>query len=104
MYDNILANTDIKEAKKNLKKKKFNYVINGLRIRPLSKSGLSIPIYRLEALLLVRPVLEFDVQLLENKYLNNYREGDRVLYVSIVNDRGQSLCVTKDKLRSYDPI
>ena len=53
---------------------------------------------------MVRPILEFDVQLLENEYFNDYREGDRVLYVSVVNDRGESLCVTKDKLRFSDPM
>jgi hypothetical protein len=100
-----LADTEIEEAsKKKLEKTDFNSVINGLRIRPLSKSRLSIPICRLEPLPLVRPILEFDVQLLENEFLNGYREGDRVLYVSIVNDRGKNLCVTKDKMRSWDPI
>ena len=71
-----------------LEKTNFNYVINGLRIRPHSKSHLSIPICRLEPLPLVRPILKSDVQLLENEYLNGYREGDRVLYVFIINDRG----------------
>ena len=53
---------------------------------------------------MVRPILEFDVQLLDNEFLNEYREGDRVLYVSIVNDREKSLYVTEDKLSSWDPI
>ena len=30
----------------------------------------------------MRPILEIDVQLLENEFVNGYREGDRVLYVS----------------------
>jgi hypothetical protein len=30
----------------------------------------------------VRPILTIDVQLLENEFVNGYREGDRVLYVS----------------------
>ncbi len=97
-----MADTNIEEAsKRKLEKTDFNSVINSLRIRPLSKSRLSIPICRLEPLPLVRPILEFDVQLLENEFLNGYREGDRVLYVSIVNDRGESLCVTEDKLSSW---
>ena len=36
--------------------------------------------------------------------MNEYREGDRVLYVSIVNDRGENLFVSNDKLSSKDPI
>ena len=50
------------------------------------------------------PILEFDVRLLVNKFLNRYREGDRVLYVFIFNDREESLCVIDDKLNSWDPI
>ena len=101
-----MADTDIDEAasKKKLEKIDFNFVINALRIRPLCKSRSSIPICCLETLPLVRPILEFDVQLLENKIFNGYREGDRVLYVSIVNNRGKSLYVTEDKLSFWDPI
>ena len=29
----------------------------------------------------MRLILEIDVQLLENKFLNNYREGDSILYM-----------------------
>ena len=42
--------------------------------------------------------------MLENEFLNEYREGDRILYVYIINDRGESLCVTDDKLSSWNPI
>ena len=49
-------------------------------------------------------ILKFDVQLLENEFLNRYREGDSVLYVFIVNDRKERLCVTEDKLSSWIPI
>ena len=91
-------------SKRKLEKIDINSLINDLQIQPLSKLCLSIPICRLEPLPLVRPILEFDVQLLENEFLNGYRKGDRVLYVFIVNDRGDSLCVTKDKLSSWDSI
>ena len=100
-----MANTDIEEAKKmKLKKINFNYFINGLRIQPLSKSRLSIPICHLESLPLVRLFPEFDIQLFENEFLNGYIQSDCVLYVSIVNDSGKRLCVTEDKLSSWDPI
>ena len=97
-----MADTDIDEAasKKKLEKIDFNFVINALQIRPLSKSRSSIPICCLEPLPLVRPIFEFDVQLFDNEFFNGYREGDRVLYVSIVNNRGKSLYVTEDKLSS----
>ena len=53
---------------------------------------------------LVRPILKIDVQLLENEFINEYREGDCVLYVFIVNNCGKSLFVSEDKLKSWDPI
>ena len=52
----------MKASKRKLEKTYFNFIINGLQIRPLSKSRLSIPLCRLEPLPLVRPILEFDVQ------------------------------------------
>lgn len=36
----------------------------------------------------MRPILEVDVQLLEINFVNEYRKGDRVLYSSIVDDKG----------------
>ena len=53
---------------------------------------------------MVRPILEIDVQLLENEFLNGYRIDDRVLYDFIVNHRGKNSCVIEDKLSSWDPI
>ena len=87
-----------------LEKIDFNSVINSLRIRSLSKSHLSILICHLEPLPSVRLILDFDVQLLDNEFLNGYREGDRIFCVSIINDRGENLRVTDDKLSSWDPI
>lgn len=59
----------------------FNYLINGLRIKPLSKLRLFIPLCHLKPLPLVRLVLEIDVMKLENKFVNGYGEGDRVFHV-----------------------
>ena len=77
-----MADTDIDEAtsKNKLEKINFNYVINGLQIRPHFKSRLSIPISRLEPLPLVRPKSWI--------WCSIVGEGDRVLYISIVKDRG----------------
>ena len=57
---------------------------------PCYGSFLSNPIWCLEPLPLVRPILEFDVQLLENEFLNKHKEVDRLLYVSIINDCGEN--------------
>lgn len=64
-----------------LHKMDFDLVISSLRFRPLGESCLSIPIYRFVSLLLVHPILEVNVQLLEREFVNGCREGDRVLYV-----------------------
>ena len=53
-------------------------------------------------LLLVRPILEGDVQLLENKFSNGYREGDRVLYVSIAKNDSSRLDVTDETISSWN--
>lgn len=53
-----------------------------LRTKPYSKLRISIPLCHLFLLPLLRPILEVDVQLLENEFINGYREGDKVLYVS----------------------
>jgi hypothetical protein len=63
-------------------------VISNLRIKPSGKSRISIPICRLVSLAVVRPVLEVDVQFLNNEFINGYREGDRVLYVSVYDQKG----------------
>jgi hypothetical protein len=39
----------------------------------------------------VRLILEIDVQLLENEFVNGSREGDRVLYVSSYNKDGNTM-------------
>jgi hypothetical protein len=40
---------------------------------------------------IVRPILEIDVQLLENEFVNGYKEGDRVLYVSPYDKDGNTM-------------
>lgn len=50
--------------------------------KPYSKSRIAILLCHLFLLSLVRLILNVDVQLLENKFVNGYREDDRVLYVS----------------------
>ena len=59
-----------------------------MRIKPSGKSRISIPICRLVSLVVVRLVLEVDVQLLESEFINGYIEGERVLYVSIYDKKG----------------
>ena len=78
-------------------------VINCLRMTPISKSHLLIPLCRMRIFPLVRPVIEGDVQRLENKFVNGYREGDRMLYVSPYNNFDRFLDISnaiKDSWRN----
>ena len=53
-------------------------------------------------LLLVRPIFEGDVQLLEIEFSDGYRKGERVLYVSVTKNDGSSLYVTDETVSSWD--
>ena len=67
---------------------------------PYEKSRFCVPLCRHVVLPLVKPIIEDDVQLLETKFSNGYREGDHVLYMSIAKNDGSSLDVT-DETVSY---
>ena len=81
-----------------------NSVINRLRIVPEAKSRFSIPLCRLRTLPLVRPINEVDVQRLENEFVTSYRDGDRVLYVAIYNDKAETLDVTSNISDSWSGL
>ena len=61
---------------------------------PVSKFYLLIPLCCFHILSLVQPIIEGDVQRLENEFVNGYREGDRVLYVSPYNNFDRSLDIS----------
>lgn len=50
----------------------------------------------MRAMPLVRPINEVDVQRLENEFVTGYRDGDRVMYVSIYDNIDQMLDVDDD--------
>jgi hypothetical protein len=79
-------------------------VIQRLRIKPTSKSRLSIPLCRLRALPLVRPISEVEVQCLECEFVMGYQEGDRVLYVSGFNDVPVDLPIPPGIMASWSPL
>ena len=87
-----------------LQKEHSNGVIQRLRIKPTSKSCFSIPLSRLRVLPLVRPINEVDVQRLECEFVMGYREGDRVMYVSVFNDILVDLPVSPAIMASWSPL
>ena len=85
-------------------KRDSNSVINRLRIELKAKSRFSIPLCRLRTLLLVRPINKVDVQRLKNEFVTGYRDGDRVLYVAIYNDKAETLDVTSNMYDSWSGL
>ena len=56
-------------------------------MKPIHISRLSIPLCRILSLPLVKLILELDVQLFENTFVKGCCEGNKVLYVSIVDNK-----------------
>ena len=56
-----------------------------------SRSRLSIPLCRFISLPVAKLILRIVVQLLANEFVNGYREGDRVLYVSSYDKDGNTM-------------
>ena len=85
-------------------KRDSNSVISRLRIELEAKSGFKILLCRLRTLPLVKPINKVDVQRLENEFVIGYRDGDWVLYVSIYNDKAESLDVTSNIFDSWSGL
>ena len=65
-------------------------------MKSFSKSKVLISLCQLILLPIVRPILAINVQLLENKFMNGYREGDRVPYISPYDIDGNTMAI-RDK-------
>ena len=85
-------------------KRDSNSVISRLRIELEAKSRFKIPLCRLRTMPLVRPINEVDMQRLENEFVTGYRDDDWVLYVSIYNDKAETLDVTSDMFDSWSGL
>jgi hypothetical protein len=71
----VVADTDLVVCELELRKSQkndSNGVIQRLRIKPTGKSRLSIPLYHLRALPLVRPISEVEVQRLKCEFVMGY--------------------------------
>jgi hypothetical protein len=78
-------------------------VINAVRIQPLRKSRLLVPLCRMVAMAKVRPVGEMGVQHLEREFVKGYRDGDRVMYISMFNTEEMSMDVTEEMKAKWSP-
>lgn len=79
-------------------------IINRLRNAPQAKSRLRIPLCRLITCPLVRPIIEQDVRKLENDFARGYREGDRVIYVSLYDKAQKTTPVTGSEEVWQNPL
>ena len=79
-------------------------VINSLRIHPLKKSRLLVPLCRMISMAKVRPVGEMGIQHLEREFVKGYRDGDRVMYISMYNNEELSSDVTEEVMSSWSPL
>lgn len=100
------VSTAVESEKLHRKKLKVdtNGLINELRIVPVKKSRLQVPLCRMIVMDEVRAVGELDVQRLESEFVNGYREGDRVLFISAFNSLDMSCDVSDDIVESWSPI
>lgn len=67
----------------NLHNINFNQLIGSLRMKPTSKCCFSVPLCHLLPLHVERSILDVNVQLQENEFVDGYYEGDMVHYVSL---------------------
>lgn len=61
---------------------------------------MHVPLCCMIPLLVVKPILEVDMRLLENKFKNGYRDGDMVLYMSPKDRVGESQNFTTDVIQA----
>lgn len=69
----------------------------------LTLARIPIPLCRMISMPKVRPVSEVEIQKLENEFVHGYREGDRVLYVSVYDYKGKSRVITEKDMETWDP-
>jgi hypothetical protein len=100
----VVASIEETEVEFRLKEKlDSNAIIQDLRFKPHEYGHMRIPLCRMTPLPLVRPILQPDVLRLEAEFMHGYKDGDRVFYVSITNDRGCQMELTDEINKSWDP-
>jgi hypothetical protein len=78
-------------------------VINNVRFQPLKKFRLLISLCRMISMAKVRLVGEMGIQHLELEFMKGYRDGDRVMYISMYNNEELSSDVTEEVKADWSP-
>ena len=79
-------------------------ILSELRMKPEDLFRLHIPLCRLVAMPMIRPILAYDITKLEQEFAGGYRDGAAVFYVSITNEEGQSEEFSDVEMSNWDPI
>jgi hypothetical protein len=101
--DNITTPAESEMEHRRSLKVDHNGLIESLRLSPRKKSRLQVPLCRMIVMDEVRAVGEVDVQRLESEFVNGYRDGDRVLYISVYNSHEESCELTDDTIGTWSP-
>jgi hypothetical protein len=80
-------------------KRKVNSTSTISSIRAGHNARLRVPLYRMVPMPIVRPALKGDITKLEADFFNDYRDGDRVFYLSATDSKGNFQFVD-DKIRA----
>jgi hypothetical protein len=78
--------------------------IEALCLKPSSLSCMAVPLCRMVAMPIMRPILSSDLASLEDDFVHGYREGAAVFYLSTTNKGGQIDKVTDEDLVSWGPL
>jgi len=78
--------------------------ISSLRMKPDHLFCLQIPLCRMVAMPMVRPTLLCDLDLFEHEFMNGYRDGAAVFYVTTTNEAGESSQFTEEEIEEWGPL
>jgi len=63
-----------------------------------------IPLCRMVVIPLIRPALQCDLTRLENKFVNGYKDGSTVFYMSITNEQGKEEQLSNASKELWGPL
>jgi hypothetical protein len=78
--------------------------IEALCLKPYIFYCMPIPMCRLVAMPIVRPILSIDLALLEDDFVDGYWEGVAMFYLSMTNEGGLVDKVMDEDLESWNPL
>jgi hypothetical protein len=75
-----------------------------MRMSPMTKLRMQIPLCRMAYMPMFWPILEFDLKKLEQEFVHENQEWSCVFYVSLTNETsGEHIVIEEDK-RAWGPL